>query len=198
MNNFLKNLKANELISAIICLIIGVVLIIWPGTSVRVVCMVVGGALFLYGAIQIILYLVSSERTVYQQGMLIFGIVLAVLGVVILLKPDSVIQLIPIIMGIIIAIHGLHNAVQAVDLKKMDYANWWVAFLLGVATIALGCFLVFKPFDAINTVIRIIGAFLIYDGLSDAWILSRLFKTRKNYQKVVDVEATIVDEDEKF
>lgn len=198
MNNFLKNLKANELISAIICLIIGAVLIIWPGTSVRVVCMVVGGALFLYGAIQIILYLVSSERTVYQQGMLIFGIVLAVLGVVILLKPDSVIQLIPIIMGIIIAIHGLHNAVQAVDLKKMDYANWWVAFLLGVATIALGCFLVFKPFDAINTVIRIIGAFLIYDGLSDAWILSRLFKTRKNYQKVVDVEATIVDEDEKF
>ena len=49
----------------------------------------------------------------------------------------------------------------------------------------------------INTVTRVIGGFLIYDGLSDLWILSRLFKAKKNYQKIVDVDARIIDEDEK-
>ena len=72
-----------------------------------------------------------------------------------------------------------------------------VACLLGLATIVLGAVLIFKPFGVINTVTRVIGGFLIYDGLSDLWILSRLFKAKKNYQKIVDVDARIIDEDEK-
>ena len=75
MADFFKNLKANELISAIICMALGIVLIIWPGTSVKVACMILGGALLLYGVLQIILYLFAKERTIYLQGMLLFGIV---------------------------------------------------------------------------------------------------------------------------
>ena len=63
MADFFKNLKANELISAIICMALGIVLIIWPGTSVKVACMILGGALLLYGVLQIILYLFAKERT---------------------------------------------------------------------------------------------------------------------------------------
>lgn len=159
--------------------------------------MILGGALFLYGVLQIILYLFAKERTIYLQGMLLFGIVLAVIGAWILLKPESIMKAVPVIVGIIIVIHGINNAVQSVDLKKLGYGNWWVACLLGLATIVLGAVLIFKPFGVINTVTRVIGGFLIYDGLSDLWILSRLFKAKKNYQKIVDVDARIIDEDEK-
>jgi len=48
----------------------------------------------------------------------------------------------------------------------------------------------------VDTVVRIIGAFLVYDGLSDMWILSRVFKTKKNREKIIDTDAVIVDEDE--
>lgn len=197
MADFFKNLKANELISAIICMALGIVLIIWPGTSVKVACMILGGALLLYGVLQIILYLFAKERTIYLQGMLLFGIVLAVIGAWILLKPESIMKAVPVIVGIIIVIYGINNAVQSVDLKKLGYGNWWIACLLGLATIVLGAVLIFKPFGVINTVTRVIGGFLIYDGLSDLWILSRLFKAKKNYQKIVDVDARIIDEDEK-
>ena len=61
MADFFKNLKANELISAIICMALGIVLIIWPGTSVKVACMILGGALLLYGVLQIILYLLQRK-----------------------------------------------------------------------------------------------------------------------------------------
>lgn len=195
MANFLKNLKANYTLSAIICVIIGLVLIIWPGTSTQVVCMALGGMLLIYGIIQIILYLFAKERTLYLQGMLILGIVFSVLGAWILLKPEGIIAMVPIIMGIIIIMHGLHNAIQAIDLKKMNYENWWVALLFAVLTIILGAVLVYNPFGAVEIVVRVIGAFLVYDGLSDMWILSRLFKTKKNAEKIIDAEAAIIDED---
>ena len=89
MADFFKNLKANELISAIICMALGIVLIIWPGTSVKVACMILGGALLLYGVLQIILYLFAKERTIYLQGMLLFGIVLAVIGACLLYTSDA-------------------------------------------------------------------------------------------------------------
>ena len=195
MANFLKNLKANYTLSAIICVVIGVVLIIWPGTSTQVVCMVLGGMLMIYGIVQIILYLFARERTLYLQGMLILGIVFSVVGAWILLKPETIIAAVPIIMGIIIIMHGLHNAIQAIDLKKMDYENWWVALLFGILTIVLGVVLVCHPFGAVEIVVRVIGAFLIYDGISDMWILSRLLKTKKNAERIIDAEATVIDED---
>lgn len=194
MINYFKNLKANYTVSAIICVVVGLVLIIWPGTSTQVVCMVLGGVLLAYGIIQIILYLFARERTLYLQGMLLLGIIFSVLGAWILLKPEMIIKAVPVIMGIIIIMHGLHNAIQAIDLKKMSYENWWVALLFGILTIVLGGVLVYNPFTVVNTVVRVIGAFLVYDGLSDIWIISRLFKTRKNSQKIIDAEAVEIED----
>lgn len=194
--NYIKSLKVNDSLSAVICVILGIVLLVWPGQSTQVVCMILGIVLGGFGIIQIILYLATQEKTMVSHSMMMLGIVLAVIGGWIVLKPDTIIKAIPMIVGILIVIHGLHNAVQAVDLKKMQYDNWWVALLLSLLTIALGVVLICNPFTVVDTVVRLIGAFLIYDGLSDMWILSRVFKTKKNKEKIIDTDAVIVDEDE--
>ena len=194
--NYIKSLKVNDSLSAVICVILGIVLLVWPGQSTQVVCMILGIVLGGFGIIQIVLYLATQEKTMVSHSMMMLGIVLAVIGGWIVLKPDTIIKAIPMIVGILIVIHGLHNAVQAVDLKKMQYDNWWVALLLSLLTIALGVVLICNPFTVVDTVVRLIGAFLIYDGLSDMWILSRVFKTKKNKEKIIDTDAVIVDEDE--
>lgn len=195
MFNYLKSLKANYTLSAVICVVIGLVLMIWPGTSTQLVCMMLGSVLLVYGLLQLALYLFARERTLYLQGMLILGIIFSVLGVWILLKPEIVIAAVPIIMGVIIIIHGLHNISQAISLNKMGYDNWWLALLFGILTAVLGGVLVYNPFTVVNTVVRVIGAFLLYDGLSNLWILSRVFKVKKAADRVVDVEGTWVDEE---
>lgn len=194
--NYIKSLKVNYSLSAVICVILGIVLLVWPGQSTQVVCMILGIVLGGFGIIQIILYLATQEKTMVSHSMMMLGIVLAVIGGWIVLKPETIIKAIPMIVGILIVIHGLHNAVQAIDLKKMQYDNWWVALLLSLLTIALGVVLICNPFTVVDTVVRLIGAFLIYDGLSDMWILSRVFKTKKNKEKIIDTDAVIVDEDE--
>ena len=192
----LKNVKANYTVSAIVCVIIGLVLVIWPGTSTQVVCKVLGGVLLVYGALQILLYLFAKEKSFYHQGMLVLGIIFAVIGAWILVKPEMIIAAVPVIMGIIIIAHGLHNTVQAIRLKGLNYEKWWFALLLGVLTVVLGGVLVYNPFTVVDTVVRIIGAFLVYDGLSDMWILSRLFKSRKSKEKetIIEAEAVVVED----
>ena len=194
--NYIKSLKVNYSLSAVICVILGIVLLVWPGQSTQVVCMVLGIVLGGFGLIQIILYLATKEKTMVSHSMMMLGVVLAVIGGWIVLKPETIIKAVPMIVGILIVIHGFHNAVQAIDLKKMQYDNWWVALLLSLLTVALGVVLICNPFTIVDTVVRIIGAFLVYDGLSDMWILSRVFKTKKIREKIIDTDAVIVDEDE--
>lgn len=197
MNEFLKGLKVNYTVSALLCVALGLVLLIWPGTTTQVVCMVLGAALVVYGVLQIVFYLANKDRNIAMQGMMVFGIVVAVIGVWILLKPEMIIMAVPVIVGILIVIHGIHNVVQAIALKKDGYTNWWVAFLLGVITVAFGVVLICNPFTVVDTVVRLIGAFLIYDGLSDIWILSRVFKVKRNAEKIVDANfVDITDEDQ--
>ena len=43
--------------------------------------------------------------------------------------------------------------------------------------------------------VRLIGIFLIYDGLSDMWIISKVFQVKKGKDRVVDVEGVWVDEE---
>lgn len=193
--NYIKSVKVNYSLSAVICVILGIVLLVWPGQSTQVVCMVLGIVLGGFGLIQIILYLATKEKTMVSHSMMMLGVVLAVIGGWIVLKPETIIKAVPMIVGILIVIHGFHNAVQAIDLKKMQYDNWWVALLLSLLTVALGVVLICNPFTIVDTVVRIIGAFLVYDGLSDMWILSRVFKTKKNREKIIDTDAVIVDED---
>lgn len=195
MLRYVKNIKANDMISSIAYVIIGLVLLIWPGTSTQVVCMVLGIVLLIYGLVQIALYLFKKEKTMLSQGMLILGVIFSVLGIWILIKPEMIIMAVPVIVGVIIIMHGLHNTLQALELKKMDYGNWWMALFFGILTIVSGVVLAYNPFKVVNTVVRVIGIFLLYDGISDLWILNRIKKARKGKEQVIDAEAVEIKEE---
>ena len=194
MSDFLKGLKANYTISAGLCTLLGLVLLIWPGTTMRIVCTLLGSMLLIYGLAQVVLYLINKERTMLSQGMMVFGIVLAVIGIWILTSPEMIIMAVPVIVGVLIVIHGVHNVVQAIALKKDGYDRWWLAFLFGALTVVLGGILVYNPFEVAETVVRFIGIFLIYDGVSDIWILSRVFKVKRDKERVIDVDYVDAEE----
>lgn len=191
MESLLKKIKTNVVSSSLLCVILGLVLVFRPGMSMRIVCTVVGVVLLVAGVMRIMAYFAMRDGSMYAQVNLVFGIVLAVVGVWIIMKPDTVLAIIPIIVGIVIAIHGLHNLKQAMELWRDKYDKWWIAFLMGVLTVGFGVLLICRPFAAIDTVVMLIGIFLIYDGLSNIWIVSRVYKNAKMMRQemeAVDVE----------
>lgn len=192
MGNILKRLKTNVVISAVLCILLGIVLVVWPDISMQIACTAIGAVLLVGGIVRLVQYFVVRDGSMYAQMNLIMGIVLTVVGVWIVLKPDKVLAIIPIIIGIVIVIHGLNNLQQAVSLCKEKYDKWWVALILGVLTVGFGILLICRPFAALDTVVMLIGIFLIYDGLSDLWIVSRIYRTAKELKQeaeALDVEA---------
>lgn len=191
MESLLKKIKTNVVVSSALCVVLGLVLVFRPGLSMRIVCTAVGVVLILSGIMRMIDYFTARDGSLYSQANLIFGIVLVVVGVWIVMKPDKVMAIIPIIVGIVIAIHGLHNFQQAFGLWRDKYERWWVALILAVFTVGFGVLLICRPFAAIDTVVMMIGFFLIYDGISNVWIVSRVYKNAKIMRQemsAVDVE----------
>ena len=186
MGNLLKRLKTNIVISAILCVVLGIVLVVWPDLSMQIVCIAIGAVLLIGGGVRLAVYFTNKDGSMYAQMSLITGIVLAVVGVWILMKPDKVLAIIPIIVGIVIVLHGINDLQQAVSLCKDKYDKWWVALVLGLLTIGFGVLLICRPFEALDTVVMLIGLFLIYDGLSDIWIVSRIYRTAKALKQEAD------------
>ena len=190
----LKKLKTNIVISALLCILLGVLLVVWPGLSMQIVCTAVGAVLLIGGGVRLAVYFMTRDGSVYAQINLIVGIILAVVGIWILLQPDKVLAIIPIIVGIVIILHGANNLRQAVTLCQDKYDKWWVALILGLLTVGFGVLLILRPFEALDTVVMMIGISLIYDGISDIWIVSRIYRMAKMLKQ--EAEALTVEAEE--
>ena len=167
MKDFMQELKLNFILTALFCIVCGVVLFVWPDVSARIVCMVLGAILVLMGAVYLVSFFSSPAGSFMKQIHLLLTICFVAIGVWILLKPEFVIRLIPVIVGIIIILHGIYDLQQAVYLCRAKYSFWWLALLFAVLTVAF-------------------GGVLVFDGVSDLWIFSRARRVTKIIRDAVE------------
>lgn len=196
MKTFMKTIKMDALIMAILCIILGVVLIIWPLMSTKIICVSLGSILIICGLSHIVSYFQEKESLFYHMDLLL-GLIFGALGVWIVVKPESILKIIPIIIGVVVFIHGFVNLQQAVHLKQVGYEKWWMALLISLGTIAIGGLMLYNPFNTIATLMIFIGISLVLDGISDIWIITRIAKVAKNIKETftaIDVEASIIEE----
>lgn len=194
MPEFLRKVKLNSFITSLLYALVGLLLLVWPELSASVLCTVVGLVLIFCGILSILPSLFSRDGSVYSGGHLLFGVVLTAVGIWIMTRPELISVIIPRVIGVIICIHGLSDIDSAVKLHRHG-ARWSAALFLAIVTLALGAVLVFYPFGVFSTVVRIIGAFLLYDGASDFWIASRVSRAVKQAAKDAQTQANAVDVD---
>lgn len=195
MNGFLKKIKTNSLVNAVAYTVLGLVLILWPVTSASMLCLALGAVLLLCGIIDVILFLTHRDGSLYSGGMLVLGIILAAMGAWIIASPQLVAVLVPRVIGVLICIHGVGDIGDAVTLRRAAYPRWTAALILGLVTLVLGAVLVFYSFTVLSTIVRIIGFFLLYDGVSDIWITGQVSKAAKQAAKDAEAQANAVDAD---
>ncbi|RKM61452.1 hypothetical protein D6855_06050 [Butyrivibrio sp. CB08] len=186
----LKSLKWNHIIEALIMIGIGAVLIFWSNASLVIMARALAVLLILAGAVMVISYFIHKEKTLAMSGGFALGVVVAAIGVWIFLKPDTFTDLIPKLFGVFIFLSGLMNLWQTISLIRYKYAYWWISLILAIITVGLGAFLLFYPSVAKELLIKLIGGFLLYDGISNLWTISRLGKLeRAAKQALRDAEA---------
>ena len=195
MLDFLKSIKVNILGSATLCIILGIILVVYPNTSMTIVCRTVGVIVLITGLGMVVSYLRSETKGFFATLGLVFGSILAIVGGFLILRPLGIISIIPIIFGILFICHGLANMKQALELRQYKDKGWWMPVLIAATTILLGLFIISNPFKTIDAIMRIIGACLIYDGLTNTMLVGRFVKSIRNFRKLEAAEAAMNSED---
>ena len=97
------------------------------------------------------------------------------------------------VIDILACIHGYQDISGAASLRKNSSSHWTTALLLGAITLILGEILAFNPFVAFTTVLRFMGAFLVYAGLSDLWISVQVGKAARQAGKDANTMWNAID-----
>ena len=113
--NFFKRLGINYVVDAIICVAVGLILLFLPGVTMTILCKALAVLLIVAGAAMIISYLINKDNSIGYSAMFAVGLLIAIIGVWIFMKPDVFISLIPLIAGVIIVINGVTNFAQAIS-----------------------------------------------------------------------------------
>mgnify|MGYP002580753575 FL=1 len=102
-------------------------------------------------------------------------------------------SVLPVILGLFIVVDGLVNLKRALELRRMLYLRWTVPLVLSAVSAVLGLVIVFQPFLAAEALVMLIGAVLIYEGLSDLWTIFRVSQWTKEYRKHHPVDVDQID-----
>lgn len=137
------------------------------------------------GVIQLIGFLRGERLGFYNKFNMLMGIVLILLGIWICTQPRIVLSIVPVVVGVIVLIHGLMDIQYTLDIKRAGSDKWWIALIAAILTIVVGLLLVLNPFTAYEITMVLLGIAMIYDGGSDLALLAFSYLAQKDTDKRV-------------
>ena len=190
MKTILHEQRISSIAAALVTILLGVILIWWPDRSVNFLCMLLGVSIFITGIIYILGWLARRKEGV-PAFFVLPGVILCALGVWLMTSPASVIKLIQYIFGDILFFHGAVDLQGAVSLMRRRWGRWWVDLLLALLTILLGVLVLLNPFGTFAALVMLIGAALVFDGVSDLCIIWRLSRAFKAAERIIEEEQDL-------
>lgn len=178
MREKLKQMRADFLLSSVLCIILGIVLIVWSEGTLNFIGRLFALILIVIGALYLIGYFFNGlEKNL--SG--IAGAVLLLIGIWIMITPGVVVSVIPIIIGVILIYHGLKQVLLSMESKKYNNSKWGVGLLLAVISIVFGAICISNAFGIMELTSIVIGISLIYNGVSNIWVSWQATKSERNY-----------------
>lgn len=166
MNEVKQFSKSYILISALY-VVLGIVLLAWPTTSVKMICYGLGFVMVVLGITYGIIYFTKDNLAGFLQMDLVIGIICLAFGVFILLNPTFLSTVLPFAMGIILLLGAVVKVQSSFNMKRLKFEKWYLVLICALVIIALGIVLLCNPFKEERHMIFYIGICLILDGLTN-------------------------------
>lgn len=152
--------------AALTSAVIGLILFLFPGAFVRVIALMLALICAVFGILRILGGVRGGAGT---AGSILAGAAALVCGLYISLHAEDILSLLPIAAGILFVFSGAGRLGTALSLRAKGAKRWWGACILGALLCAAGAVLLFRPFSAVTFTIRVVGLFVLIDGLGDLW-----------------------------
>ena len=162
--SLLKQLKWNLILLAVIFIALGIVLILWPGATMKTICYLLAAMLLAIGVVSLINYLRKDISGIIYRYDLVVGLC------AILVKVDKLTDLIPAVLGFLVTMSGIMKMQNSVDMLRLGHGTWHVAFAMAIVNIVAGIVLLMNPFEAAQILIMCLGIALVYSGITDLYV----------------------------
>lgn len=186
----MKAAKTGYITVSLIYCILGLILIIHPSFSARLVGTVCGACLIVFGAVKILGYCSKDLFRLAFQFDLATGIMLIALGLIIMIKPDNVMNLLCVVLGISVLMEGLFKIQVAMDSKRFGISRWWLIMAAAILSGVLGALLVFRPDESMTFLLILLGLSLLCNGILNLITVITAVKIVENQQPdVIEITA---------
>lgn len=177
MHSFLDNFKKNTLINAVIYIIVGILLVLFPSAVLKSIVYIIALAAAAMGIIRIISFFSNKQAGTFYNFDFITGVFLLLFALILVVFARAVISIIPIIIGIILAITGALHLVQAFNIDKAAGGTRIFMYIYSALLLIAGLFIIFNPFGVSILLAKIIGVIFIITAIGE---LATYISLRKN------------------
>ncbi len=161
----IKEFKKTTVISAIIYIIAGLILLIFPTLTAQVIAYAVAAIFLIFALFEIFAYFLSKPESMHKG--LTLGLFSLALSIFIFCAADLLISIIPIILGFLIILSGIVTLQQSIDLVRLKAKGWIAMLVVACVNIVLGILCIANPFATATALMSLIGVGLIFSGISD-------------------------------
>ena len=168
--SLLKQLKWNLILLAVIFIALVIVLILWPGATMKTICYLLAAMLLAIGVVSLINYLRKDISGIIYRYDLVVGLCAILGGILVIVKVDKLTDLIPAVLGFLVTMSGIMKMQNSVDMLRLGHGTWHVAFAMAIVNIVAGIVLLMNPFEAAQILIMCLGIALVYSGITDLYV----------------------------
>ena len=179
----LKLIKNIYIVMSLLFCVLGIFLMARPKSSVKMLCVLMGIMLILYGAIKISGYFTRDAFCLAFQFDLAFGVLLAAVGIIIIVRRNVVVNLIFGIFGLLILADALFKIQMSIDAKKFGLNLWWRILLVAILTGVLGFLLLIRPFETAEIMMILVGVSVLFEGILNLCVAIYTVKIIKNQKQ---------------
>jgi len=187
----LKRLLNDVSVSSVFIAIIGLILIIMPSLTNRIIVYGIGIALLIYGIGRIIRYMKRDAAYAMVDHDMSAGLICIVSGLFMLLYSSVVIRILPYLFGLFLIFGGARSIQAAFDVRRFHGAHWKLHLVVGVIFIFFGFEAIRNPFGYAKLLTRFVGTGLLLLGIYRFLSNRRLKELRSEFMS----EPDIIDQD---
>lgn len=196
---YLKSIKGVYICTCILFMLVGLMLAGFPEFSMVAVCYIIGIMLIVLGAVKICAYFSQDKYNIAFQFDLALGILSVIIGICTIIHHNWIINLLPIIIGIMIIADSLFTLQASIDAKRFGLPRWYLLLMFSILSVALGLILVFKSFKSavVITILYGFGCFFIgFEKLVSIIYTTQRIKNNSKHIDTIDVEYSIHNEED--
>ena len=177
----LKELKWDALLKGILYILLGMVALFVPEAMERTLGYLIAVVLIIAGAVSMISYMLRDAYQNYYHNDFLHGLLGIALGIMVLYKVEIIISIIPFLLGVLVVVSGCAKLQDVIDMKRMENGNWIAMLALALVNLLFGILLVCNPFKAATMLFRLIGAGLLFSGITDCVTMLYFAKKIREY-----------------